>query len=438
MALSVTNDLQAPLEVKLQGGEWKVVYPQKSFDVGVSGETSVCLVEVRLRESPELRGSCQAANGSSELRASVDFEAFSRQARGRDRAEARELAREGKRREEARMRTEAMVQEAAAKKRNELAFVFAICWAIVMGLPLVLLVVCSAIPPESPVAAALLASATIPLCCFIGVFSVLGSADSQSQFLLGKYRLVFCVGFRLAGLLALLSLAAMTAQHILEGYWWTALIVWPVAVFGGVWFCCFKSKDLDGDKKDILRREREEAQGEVSNRTIRFEGSVLRERGRPCVASWPGKYEGAWEALVSQGRKGEVSAAVVFLPQGTDDYGKHDSIPLAEGLPGTCWCTPLYGEQRPWGCRWFTKWRENIETAVESGAELEVYYFQGHVGKGKVENFGSAGKTTCRGRRRTRSKKRLRGVSRVQAGAGRRSRQPLQQASWRRILPVQP
>ena len=21
-----------------------------------------------------------------------------------------------------------------------------------------------------------------------------------------------------------------------------------------------------------------------------------------------------------------------------------------------CWCTPLYGEQKPWGCRWWTHW----------------------------------------------------------------------------------
>ena len=91
-----------------------------------------------------------------------------------------------------------------------------------------------------------------------------------------------------------------------------------------------------------------------------------------------------------------MSAAVVFLPEGTDDYGKCDSIPEAEGLPGSCWCTPLYGEQKPWGCRWFTKWKENIEVAVASGAQLEVYFFQSQVGQGKVESFGSAGEDNLR------------------------------------------
>ena len=392
-AVSVTNDLHAPLEVKLQSGQWHVIYPQKSCDVEASEEASGIFVEVRLRESPDMKGGCHAAGGSS-LRASLDFGAFSQECKGRDRAEARELAREGKRRQEAQQRTEAMIQEAATKERNADGFVFAVVFGFLLGLPIVLLVVCAAIPPESAVAAALLASATVPLCCCFSQCSVVGAGEGdRSRFLLGKYEFVFRVVVRLLGLLALLSLAAMTAQHILQGYWWTAFIVWPVAVCGVILFSCWicDPLDLDDKSENTLQQEREKARSEVSNRTIRFEGSVIRERGRPCVASWPGKYAGAWESLVSQGRNGEVSAAVVFLPPGTDDYGKCDSIPLAEGLPGTCWCTPLYGEQKPWGCRWFTKWRENIETAVESGAELEVYYFQNQVGKGKVKSFETAG-----------------------------------------------
>ena len=69
----------------------------------------VCL-EVRLIESPEVRGKCQATVGSL-LRASLDFESFSREAKGRDRSEAREVTREGGRREEAQARTEAMIRD---------------------------------------------------------------------------------------------------------------------------------------------------------------------------------------------------------------------------------------------------------------------------------------------------------------------------------------
>lgn len=139
-----------------------------------------------------------------------------------------------------------------------------------------------------------------------------------------------------------------------------------------------------------------EFQRNAAERTIVFHGSVL-PGGGPCVASWPGKYESAWDSLVKGSRKGHVSAAVVFLPEGSRDFGHHDPIPVAEGLEGSCWCVPLYGEEKPWGCRWWTKWMENIEKAVhDEHAELEVYYFKGMVGKGKVKNFLTAGKEHLR------------------------------------------
>lgn len=50
------------------------------------------------------------------------------------------------------------------------------------------------------------------------------------------------------------------------------------------------------------------------------------------MCSWPGKYEGAWDSLVSASRELDVSAAVVFLPDGTGNFGKHE-IPEHEGLP---------------------------------------------------------------------------------------------------------
>ena len=43
-------------------------------------------------------------------------------------------------------------------------------------------------------------------------------------------------------------------------------------------------------------------------------------------------------------------------------------------LPGSCWCVPLYGEPKPWGWRWWTKWIANIERAHGEGAEMEVYF----------------------------------------------------------------
>ena len=127
----------------------------------------------------------------------------------------------------------------------------------------------------------------------------------------------------------------------------------------------------------------------LTDRTIVFEGKIL--PGKPCVSSWPGKYESAWDALVQKSRRGNLSAAVVFLPKGSRHFGIHDKIPTAEKLLGDCWCTPLYGEQKPWGCRWWTHWIQNIEEAVKKGAELEVYFFRNMKGKGTVENFSTAG-----------------------------------------------
>ena len=127
-------------------------------------------------------------------------------------------------------------------------------------------------------------------------------------------------------------------------------------------------------------------------RTIVFKGNVIRSRS--TVASWPGKYETAWDALVAGSRQQDISAAVVFLPEGSSDFAKHDTIPAhreLKDLTGECWCTPLYGGRKDWGCRWWTRWIANVERAVQQGCTLEVYYFNGHRGRGKVKNFATAG-----------------------------------------------
>ena len=91
-----------------------------------------------------------------------------------------------------------------------------------------------------------------------------------------------------------------------------------------------------------------------------------------------------------------LSAAVVFLPEGSEHFGSHDPIPVAEALEGNCWCIPLYGEKKPWGCRWWTLWIANIENAVEYGAELNVFFFDKKKGQGKVQSFATAGQENLR------------------------------------------
>ena len=65
-------------------------------------------------------------------------------------------------------------------------------------------------------------------------------------------------------------------------------------------------------------------------------------------------------------------------------------------MHGDCWCIPLYGEKKPWGCRWWSKWIANIELAVKKGAILDVYFFNGKKGKGKVKDFLTAGQEHMR------------------------------------------
>ena len=80
------------------------------------------------------------------------------------------------------------------------------------------------------------------------------------------------------------------------------------------------------------------------------------------------------------------------IPRKGSEGGSCGAAPEAEGLDGTCWCTPLYGEEKPWGCRWWSRWLANVEVAVGCGAALEVYFMANLVGKGKVLSFDTAGK----------------------------------------------
>ena len=85
------------------------------------------------------------------------------------------------------------------------------------------------------------------------------------------------------------------------------------------------------------------------------------------------------DKIVALTKKSELSAAVVFLPQFTADYGKHGS--------DKCYCTKMYGEVKPWGCKWFELWRNAIEQAVARRQKLQVFYFEGMVGKGALPSF---------------------------------------------------
>ena len=45
---------------------------------------------------------------------------------------------------------------------------------------------------------------------------------------------------------------------------------------------------------------------------------------------------------------------------------------------------PAFAKAAPWGCRWFQKWKEQVEKAVSLGQRLKVVFFPGEVGQGIV------------------------------------------------------
>jgi hypothetical protein len=75
-----------------------------------------------------------------------------------------------------------------------------------------------------------------------------------------------------------------------------------------------------------------------------FQGNVLEQEGCKCIVSWPGIYAKSWDKVVAQSKQDKHSAAVVFLPKNTLQYGKCGS--------DKCYCIEMYGEKKGWGCKW--------------------------------------------------------------------------------------
>jgi hypothetical protein len=109
-----------------------------------------------------------------------------------------------------------------------------------------------------------------------------------------------------------------------------------------------------------------------------FQGKILDSKDAKCIVSWPGVYAKRWDSLVSLAKADHLSAAVVFLPEHTVNYGKHGT--------DRCYCTEMYGAVKPWGCKWFQLWREHVDRAVELGQPLQVVFFEGLVGRGKIKS----------------------------------------------------
>ena len=367
----LVNDLDAAVEVD-NGRGWRILYPNQKRELSEES------FSIRLREDQAVMSTISQGRASGPeycLRASTDLEAFSAKASSWVGNEQTAVQKEIDERQRRKKLSEAKV-ERSARKSAVIQILYMVCYGVVL----------------------------IPVLASIGMLphACAGLGMALLCFLLylaaPRTRRCDCMFIPAIGIFILCNFAIVVVTIVVMVVHPDEFKNHPVPflffIFQGATFSIILRSILpDGRFRDVIRHL---ARRRLLEETIIFQGRVMEEQGKPCITSWPGKYATAWDCLVESAREGETSAAVVFLPEGTKEFGKHSSIPHSEGLAGDCWCTPLYGEQKPWGCKWWAVWVENVEKAVQVGAELHVYFFQHACGQGKVENFDTAGRENLR------------------------------------------
>ena len=395
ISFEVCNDLQVAIEVN-PGTGWKVLYPAEKFHFDTLQPVDVA---ARLRDDPDICGTCCVGTGAL-LRATEAFGHFGPAAVEFIEAEQREVEHE-------RQLREARLQNLKGALN---AVDCHLCHCCLVGTTILLSVGCwsflvSALvnPPDSAfeVVSVICIMFLTPLANWLILCGVKDRAAAEVK-LLGEEIAHSCSHRCFARF-----------SYTVSGVLWASFVVFTVLIcilsprlaiiFGPAslcWCCQFMFGFLATRDQGTYYTYGKSQVTQVSQNTIVFKGSVLASDPPlgcpPCICSWPGKYESAWDSLVESTRDRGLSAAVVFLPAGSEHFGSHDPIPPAEALEGECWCIPLYGEKKPWGCRWWTFWIANIEKAVEYGAELNVFFFEKKKGLGRVESFATAGQENLR------------------------------------------
>ena len=346
------NNLGAAIEVTLDQ-EVKVLYPRKRWIFGITvTRASDKLMKVRCRDDPSIFGTRRVEDGLT-LGASGSFGSFGVQVADFLQKEQQEVEREKSLLQERKRKMEEELEKERLRRLSiQIPSYFS--WT---ALSLGLLVLWTCLDPEDVDSAAELCLAlvlSLAVLCFCSLITRTAGSRFQGprRKVLAAYAGYGCF------FLGSITVTIAIVRYVMAGFWWTVLAAGlPCCCMST--FICFSCGD---SFEDLIRREERREKQAVAQRTIVFHGEVLPGTSK-CVCSWPGKYESAWDALVTGSRSGNISAAVVFLPEGSKDFGSHDTIPEEERLQGSCWCVPLYGEKKPWGCRWWTKWIANIESA---------------------------------------------------------------------------
>ena len=410
------NDLKAAIEVNL-GEDWQILYPEK----GLKFEISDLLVEVRLRDDPGICGKQVLHGPHPQVKISQAFANFSRRvARLLENEEGAVQKERCRRLKLAKLHLEQIRSKKMLhvfKGSVMLLGLFLWFWFILAFKDWVLSLG-SVVAAVMATVMAVLASLALwyafdYMIAFImwdqtrsdilgDVMHVSGHDGSKvllSRALLAPFLCKSPFSTTSVFLLALGSVVlcvlvfAWVSVFLADGgYTWPIVFLWAILCCFCIYFFyarCACREPLS--TKEYLSEIRER----TAHNTLTFKGNVIPDRSKACVCSWPGKYESAWQTLVDRSHDGQISAAVVFLPKGSPNFGQHDPIPSSEALLGDCWCFPLYGEQKPWGCRWWTLWAANIEKAVRCGVELQVFFFENMKGQGKVQSFATAGAEHC-------------------------------------------
>ena len=399
--LEVCNDLQVAIEVN-PGTGWKVMYPEERFHLDTFQPVDVA---ARLRDDPDICGTC-CVDAAALLRAKEAFGHFGPAAVEFIEAEQREVEHERQLREARLQKLKvALLEDDQIRKdfgiETNIIWTVAVilllvsCWGAMLVLSWDTLGTADLTPGSAVYVVLVICLFWFSACLNWSVLWADKNRVAAEVKLLGREIARSCSHHCFARFSYTMSVL-LTASFVFLTVLCCITSPWYALIFGPAWLCwCCLFRFCH-----VVSHKDEYGVKEVSENTIVFKGKVLDfdpSRGcPPCVCSWPGKYESAWDSLVESSRERGLSAAVVFLPEGSKHFGSHDPIPDEEALEGDCWCIPLYGEKKPWGCKWWTHWVANIEKAVEYGAELNVYFFEKKKGQGKVQSFATAGQEHLR------------------------------------------
>jgi hypothetical protein len=316
-SISFENNLQAAVQISL-GEEVRVVYPDQRRRFYISDS----VISVCLRDDPNISGTCWVEEGAS-IRASESFGSFGLQAAEVLQKEQEEIQRE----QHLLQKRKKKMAKAEHVVRHDQVFVVLPCFISCSFLFFAVVVLCIILEPSNIASTMLLSSLAV---LAVGCMSLCLNMVQMTAVMLRHGRLLWHAAFT-CNVLGVLCLWGVAVRYFVAGYWHGILVIGVCSSVLVVFVLIVRFR-VSSVKKDTDRSERF-IQKQVAERTIVFNGTIRPGNGK-CVCSWPGKYESAWDALVKQGRQGEISAAVVFLPQGSKHFGVHDPIPKAEKIKG--------------------------------------------------------------------------------------------------------